>query len=118
MALSNASLPLEACHDILSLGNDVIAIHSKEGNRVYVSSSIRNVLGYSAEELIGKASMDIVHPDDIPKARELFSQVLENPDKTFKGDLRLQHKNGDTIVVNYRVTNLLHRFTACFKAHF
>lgn len=51
--------------------------------------------------------MDIVYPDDIPQARELFSQVMENPGKTFKGDIRLRHKNGGKIVANYRVTNLL-----------
>ncbi|MDD3493477.1 MAG: PAS domain S-box protein, partial [Candidatus Thermoplasmatota archaeon] len=108
MTLSKASLPLETCLEILNLGNDLIAIHDGEGNRVYVSPSIRDILGYFAEELIGKPEMDIVHPDDIPEARNLFSQVLQNPGKTFKGDLCLRNKNGDTIVVNYRVTNLLH----------
>jgi len=107
MTQPNASLPLEACHEIIKLGYDSISIHDRNGNCVYISSSVRDLLGYNAQQLIGVSGMDIVHPDDMQEAMELFSQTMKNPGKTFRGDLRLKHKNGETIAVIYRVTNLL-----------
>ncbi|MGC9308758.1 MAG: PAS domain S-box protein, partial [Thermoplasmatota archaeon] len=107
MTPEKATLSLGACHRIIDLGHDAVAINDREGNCVYVSSSYRDLLGYTVKELIGRPGMDIVHPDDVPRARELFSLVLADPGRTFKGDLRLRHKNGDTMVVSYRVTNLL-----------
>ena len=108
MAQSEFSMPSEACRRILDLGNDLISVYDEKGNCVYVSPTISNILGYSAQELIGKPGLDIVHPDDVLLARELFSQVIQNPGETFRGDLRVRHKNGDSIILNYRVTNLLH----------
>ena len=108
MTQKEVSLPLEACREILDLGNDLIAVYDEKGNCIYVSPTVSDILGYSAQERVGKPGLDIVHPDDVSHASELFSQVLQNPGKAFSGDLRIRHKNGTYITLNYRVNNLLH----------
>lgn len=51
---------------------DFIHVLSLKGSFLYVSPSVRNVLEYEPEELIGKSISDVTHPSDIvPVMREL-----------------------------------------------
>jgi len=107
MAQTKASIPMESYQRIIELGYDAISIFDRKGTCIYTTPSVETLLGYTVQERLGTPGMAIVHPNDVPYAKELFSQVMKNPGKTIKGDLRLKHKNGKTIIVNHRVTNLL-----------
>lgn len=53
---------------------DVIIWSNLDTTRLYVSPSIRTVLGYEPEALIGTRPLDFVHPDDA----EAFGRVLDD----------------------------------------
>jgi len=74
---------------------DVLSILSQQGNFLYVSPSIRNVLGYTPEELRGQNAFAHVHPDDLPRAREAFQSGFDHPERPVKVQLRLQKKDGE-----------------------
>ncbi|KQP32016.1 hypothetical protein ASF25_03585 [Methylobacterium sp. Leaf100] len=53
---------------------DVILWSGLDTTRLYVSPSIRTVLGYTPEEMLGTKPLDFVHPDDAGN----FSRVLDD----------------------------------------
>lgn len=67
------------------------------GVRLYVSPSIRTLLGYEPEELIGKKALDITHPDDLGPLREMITRVFSGEIETGLCELRQRHKNGSWV---------------------
>jgi diguanylate cyclase (GGDEF)-like protein/PAS domain S-box-containing protein len=54
---------------------DVIIIADFVGNRSYVSAAGTSLSGWTRENLLGSHSLDLVHPDDRPRAAELVRQL-------------------------------------------
>src|SRR3712207_7185395 len=44
--------------------------------------------------LNGKNAFDLIHPDDMPQANDLFEQTLEKPGMNITTELRLLHSSG------------------------
>jgi len=74
---------------------DVLSILSRQANILYISPSIRHVLGYAPEELRGQNAFAHVHPEDLPRAQEAFQSGVDRPEQTFKIQLRYQRKEGE-----------------------
>ncbi|KAF4618243.1 hypothetical protein D9613_011686 [Agrocybe pediades] len=57
---------------LLSAAPDFVHVVSLKGSFLYVAPSVRRVLGYEAEEMVGRSIVDYAHPDDVvPMMREL-----------------------------------------------
>ncbi|KAL0959515.1 hypothetical protein HGRIS_011225 [Hohenbuehelia grisea] len=57
---------------LLEYTPDFIMVVSLKGSFLYVAPSVRSVLGYEADELIGRSITDFCHPKDVvPLTREL-----------------------------------------------
>lgn len=85
----------EAAFRLLAeMSTDTIIRGNLEGVRLYVSPSIRNLLGYEPEELVGQKAIAIAHPDDAPAFRRFMEGVREARIDVAVIELRLQHKNG------------------------
>lgn len=57
---------------LLEAAPDFIHVVSLKGDFLYVAPSVRRVLGYEPDEMVGKAISDYAHPEDvIPLKREL-----------------------------------------------
>ncbi|ADU32043.1 sensor domain-containing protein [Evansella cellulosilytica] len=89
---------------LLKNSSSVNCILSAEGNVMYRSPSIEKVLGYKPEELAGPF-FTIVHPDEHDYVRSRFENLLENPDKPQKLDVRLRHKEGNWRTVHVIANN-------------
>lgn len=63
---------------------DFIALHRPDGTYEYVSPSVKELLGYEPEELMGISGFSLIHPDDIngimegPRKEALRGQVVLN----------------------------------------
>jgi PAS domain S-box-containing protein len=86
----------------------------------YAAPAIKSVLGYDPERLVGRPSLDFVHPDDLPAARERLAYCLTRPGEgvpfTFRGVAadgsvrviemtgvnRLDDPSVRAVVINYR----------------
>jgi PAS domain S-box-containing protein len=72
---------------------DVISRQTPKGVYTYVSPACKSVLGYEAEEMVGKATYDFFHPDDLIKARLSRLKNTAIPD-SFTLTYRARKKNG------------------------
>ena len=71
---------------------DIICIIEPDYTQRFVSPSVERITGFSAEELQQKTIVDVVHPDDISRARATFEQAIAHPDQIFAARYRHIHK--------------------------
>ena len=96
---------------LLGSAPDFVHVLSLRGSFLYVAPSVRHVLGYAAEDLLGKMISDYCHPADlVPLMRELKESSSNSstdagpPATPKKVDLlyRIKSKGGDFVWVESR----------------
>ena len=55
---------------------DLVCLHNLDGIFEYVSPSVKHLLGYKEEQLIGKHPLDFAHPDDLPQLKNSIYKFL------------------------------------------
>jgi diguanylate cyclase (GGDEF)-like protein/PAS domain S-box-containing protein len=55
--------------------------HSPDGKYTYVSAGARRLTGYEPEELVGRSSLDFIHPDDVDYVRGAYVAMLKGNDQ-------------------------------------
>jgi PAS domain S-box-containing protein len=76
--------------------SDVVSVLGADGVFRYLSPSVRDIVGYAPEELVGKPSVTIVHPEDAERVRSTFVAHREQGPgaETFKVEFRVVRKDG------------------------
>lgn len=87
--------------------NDVFVIIDYEGIIQYISPAVKNTLGYSVEERIGKKAFDMVEEKERLKFTKMMELVLNYPDKKITGDMVAKTKDGKEIFVEVNLSNQL-----------
>lgn len=87
--------------------SDVIAILEADGTLRYQSPAVKQVLGYTAQALLGHRLFEWIHPDDVPRAQTLFAQALTKPEVNITTEYRLRHANGSWRTMEAIANNLL-----------
>ena len=76
---------------------DIISVHSPDSLIQYISPSVKTVLGYAPEEVLGHNIIEFVHPDDrnrfIPSANSPSIETAEMLVLRY----RMMHKSGEHI---------------------
>jgi PAS domain S-box-containing protein len=86
---------------------DGMLLLDKDGAINFVSPSVKNVLGYNEQELIGRNGFEFVHPEDIPWAVQSFQKEVDQDPEIKFITVRLLKKNGQWLWCNVRGHNLL-----------
>jgi PAS domain S-box-containing protein len=73
---------------------DVISIVDHEGTVLYHSPAIRRVLGYEPLERVGSSVFDLIHEEDLPRARRAFDAAVRDKQEPRPIELRIRHKDG------------------------
>lgn len=76
---------------------DLIVVHNSDGKMTFVSPSVKRLLGYDPDELIGRRPYEIVHSDDKHIIRNLNLKETNHPSVQHPVQYRLQHKDGSYI---------------------
>ena len=87
--------------------SDVITVLEADGTVRYVSPAIERMLGYTPEERVGRNGFELLHPDDLARARSKFDEALRNPGVTLSIGVRMRHRDGSWRHVELTGTNLL-----------
>jgi len=70
---------------------------------IFCNNSFAKILGYTKDELSGRAFRTVMDVEDFPKVRPLLKQLQEGI--SIKDEFRLRHKNGNMIDVSTRVVS-------------
>ena len=94
-------------YSLIQNSSDIITILKEDGIISYESPSLKRVLGYAPDELIGRNAFELVHPDDVQNVRNAFAAVIRNPDALLSTDFRFRHKDGSWRVLEATGSNQL-----------
>jgi PAS domain S-box-containing protein len=86
---------------------DAVAVTDNQGKVVFISGSVKHVLGYSPEEFQQRLAFDFVHEDDVVRARSHFAKALANPRVPTTTTLRGRHRDGSWRFVEVVTVNRL-----------
>jgi PAS domain S-box-containing protein len=86
---------------------DSISLITADARYRYVSLATSRILGFAAEELVGRNVFDLMHPDDQRQGMGLFAEVLQKPGGSVTAQLRYRHQDGSWRWLEGICTNLL-----------
>lgn len=75
--------------------SDFISIHDPDWNFTYASPSVKNILGYEPEDIIGLGGFDLVHPEDLHKTLDELLEPLVLKHNETQLRYRLKAKDGN-----------------------
>lgn len=78
---------------ILEYSSDGVVVLNREGKIEFATSSVKNVTGYSPEELQGASAVSLIHPEDARWVKRVFLEGVEGMVKQV--EFRLRHRNGE-----------------------
>jgi PAS domain S-box-containing protein len=73
---------------------DVISVAGREGNLIYVSGAMTNLLGYAPAERLTQTLFDGVHPDDVGALRAKYAELAAGRLGAFTQQYRILHADG------------------------
>jgi len=92
---------------LLENSKEVITIFSEEGKIIYVSPSIKAIMGYYPGEILGKDDIENVHPLDTERFRQLLTDLRSFPEKELTLQYRYFTKEGEVIWMEATGKNFL-----------
>jgi PAS domain S-box-containing protein len=90
----------ENYRDLVENINDILISLDTEGAVTYISPVVKQVTGYSPEEIIGHQYVDFVYAEDLPKLSEGFEQTLAG--NSVSVEFRLVRPDGTLIWLRTR----------------
>lgn len=87
---------------------EVVTLLDGFGVILHESPSLKDVFGWEPEELIGRNSMEFVHPADVPRILKIIGEGRDIESLKVSAQYRFRHKDGSWRVVESKAVNLLH----------
>lgn len=73
---------------------DLIEMLGVDGTMNFVSPSHKRILGYDNDDLLGRRVFEFIHPEDLPRVLDIFTETLQNHDRLYSAEFRVRHKEG------------------------
>jgi PAS domain S-box-containing protein len=86
---------------------DMTLILDAEGRIVFWSPSATEALGWASEEVLGRATSELIHPEDAGRAAEALAAIIGRPGATASVSMRVRHKDGSWRLIESLRRNLL-----------
>ncbi|MEM6326518.1 MAG: PAS domain S-box protein [Bacteroidota bacterium] len=84
--------------------SDVVCVLDRDSRVTYASPSIQTTLGVKPDAALGVPIFDLLHPEDVARARALFQEPENGDDETI--EFRLRHANGHYLFTEAIATSL------------
>ena len=75
--------------------NDIVSLMDPEGNYLFLSPSIKDTMGYSPEEMLGRNTTEFIHADDVEMVVSIIAEAVKNKTKEAGAVFRFKHKSGE-----------------------
>ncbi|MGV7207278.1 PAS domain S-box protein [Oxalobacteraceae bacterium A2-2] len=80
--------------------SDVMLVTRMDGTVVAVNPAFTRLLGWSAEDLVGRSALELIHPDDLDASRAELAR-LGRGESTFKFENRNRRKGGGYAILSW-----------------
>lgn len=87
--------------------SDIITLLDIQGKILYESASIRHILGYEEDELVGKSVWEFIHPEDLENVAAIFKSKLAEDGSGAMIEYRFRHKDGRYVHMEAQGNNQL-----------
>lgn len=94
-------------HSLLVNASEVISIYDEDGTVTYESPSVEKILGYKAEDIIGKNGFERIESEAQTKIEAIFKDVLIHPWKSPSAEFLYNKPDGNVIWLETTTRNLL-----------
>ncbi|QTL03121.1 diguanylate cyclase [Aquabacter sp. L1I39] len=96
-ALASATQQAALYRLLADTTTDTIVRGTLDGVRTYISPSVRTLLGYEPEEMIGRRAAEIVHPDDAAQFGLLMADMRAGRIGVAVSETRQRHRDGSWV---------------------
>ena len=86
---------------------DATALLAMDGTITYVSPSARHILGWTPEELLGTAAVDLVILEERDRITAVLAELARDPSKSLIVQCRVRHRDESVRWVESTATNML-----------
>lgn len=94
-------------HTLIEKAADIITVVSPDGAIRYESPSLKRVLGWEPEDLIGRSVFDLAHPDDRENVASALARICSAPGEIESVKFQYRHKDGSWRVLESVGRNLI-----------
>ncbi|MDQ3064903.1 MAG: PAS domain S-box protein [bacterium] len=110
----------ERFRTLIEQSTDAIQLVNPEGKILYSSESLKNVLGYTPEELKEEGVAPYLYPDDVEYFNQKLVELVNIPGGQVQLQYRVKHKDGswawlETTGVNHLETPNIHALVGTFR---
>lgn len=81
-----------------------VCVSGLNGRFLQVNEAFCRMLGYSEQELIGKAFAELTHPDDLKTSFQMQERIYQDPNQCVEVEKRYIHRTGRLVWVRIRVS--------------
>ncbi len=88
----------EQRYEVISTNSaDMVCLHASDGTYKFISPSVKKILGYTPQELLGKNPYNLFHPDDQERIRNESHQKALKKEPASNFQYRIRKKDGSYI---------------------
>ncbi len=84
----------ERFRQMIEKSSDNFTVLDAEGVTIFESPAVESILGFKPEEMVGKNSLESVHPDDLAVCMEGLQKGAQEPGSVQQARYRVRHKDG------------------------
>jgi diguanylate cyclase (GGDEF)-like protein/PAS domain S-box-containing protein len=92
---------------LLENATDVVAVLDSIAVVKYVSPSLKSILGYAPDEVVGRPVFDFVYTQDAQAALEQFVALVSSDRSEYRTEVRVLHGDGSVRWMELHAVNLL-----------
>ena len=92
---------------LLDSSSEALVLLDAKGRIQYASAAMRRVLGYNSAEILGRAGLSFVRPEDREAVQKAFAALNAEAGSFVTLRVHFQHQNGETRVLECSLANRL-----------
>ena len=96
----------EKYKNLVNNSNDIVCTADEGGNWTSLSPSVKRILGYEPQEMVGRSAFDFLFPEDVEPTREAHESVVEEGKSFWEYENRWMSRNGRIVTLAWNVVPL------------
>jgi PAS domain S-box-containing protein len=79
---------------LIAHGRESLSLLDRQGVVLFTSPATEKLLGYAPKTFVGQNAFALLHPEDLERCKDLFQQLMNDPDAFISATFRFLHQDG------------------------